>query len=48
MAIHKVLLSINLDTYKNIIKGAYEHDRINKYENKKQPSNRIKIAKNYL
>jgi transposase len=46
--IHKVLLSINLDIYKNIIKGAYEHDRINKYENKKQPSNRIKIAKNYL
>ena len=28
--------------------GAYDHDRINKYENKKQPSNRIKIAKNYV
>ena len=43
--IEKAIKQIPDETYKNIIKGAYE--RHEKYENTKKPSNRIRPAKNY-
>jgi hypothetical protein len=43
--IEKAIKQIPNETYKNIIKGAYE--RPEKYENIKKPSNRIRPAKNY-
>jgi hypothetical protein len=44
--IEKVVKGIPLQSYENIIKGAYEREE--KYKSSKKPSNRIRPPKNYL